>query len=83
MLAPRTLVWARAAQPSRPFFDIEAVDGGHGGSGAGDSFTFTVYFDASQAPVNNAIFGPKAAFTGEMVSGEITIGPPVVLPLLA
>ena len=69
-----------ATEPA--FFDIEAVDGGHGGGAAGDSFTFTVYFDAGQAPLNNAIFGPKAAFTGEMVSGEVTIGAPVVLPLL-
>jgi hypothetical protein len=69
-----------ASEPA--FFEIEAVDGGHGGPAAGDSFSFTVYFDPSQAPVNHSIFGPKATFTGEMVAGEITIDTPTTLPLL-
>lgn len=64
------------------FFDIDAVDGGHGGGAVGDRFAFTVSFDATQAPVNHAIFGPKATFTGEMIAGEITIAAPVALPLL-
>jgi hypothetical protein len=64
------------------FFEIEAVDGGHGGGETGDKFAFTVYFDAKQAPVNYGIFGPKFTFTGEMIAGEVTIGPPVTLPLL-
>jgi hypothetical protein len=64
------------------FFEIETVDGGRGGGVAGDSFAFTVFFDPGQAPVNHAIFGPKATFTGTMEAGEITIGPPVTLPLL-
>ena len=63
------------------FFEIEAVDGGHGG--AGDSFAFTVFFDPDQAPVNYGIFGPKATFTGELVAGEVTIAAPVTLPLLS
>ena len=63
-------------------FEIEAVDGGHGGGAAGDSFAFTVFFDPVQAPLNHAIFGPKPTFTGEMVAGEITIAPPEVRPLL-
>jgi hypothetical protein len=64
------------------FFEIEAVDGGHGGGEAGDKFAFTVYFDPKQAPVNHGIFGPKFTFTGEMIAGEVTIAPPVTLPLV-
>jgi hypothetical protein len=64
------------------FFEIEAVDGGHGGGAAGDGFAFTVFFDPEQAPVNHAIFGPNPTFTGELVAGEITIAAPSVLPLL-
>jgi hypothetical protein len=63
-------------------FEIEAVDGGRGGGAAGDRFAFTVFFDPGQAPVNHAIFGPMFTFTGSMVAGEVTIGPPVTLPLL-
>jgi hypothetical protein len=54
-------------------YEIEAVDGGIGGGKAGDSFTFTVFFDPKDAPLNHAIFGPKFSFTGEMTEGEITI----------
>jgi len=57
-------------------YEIEAVDGGIGGGGAGDSFAFTVFFDPSQAPINHAIFGPKFTFTGKMIEGEITIVDP-------
>ena len=64
------------------FFEIEAVDGGHGGGAGGDRFAFTVFFDPGQAPLNHAIFGPNPTFTGDMVAGEITIGEPVVRPLL-
>jgi hypothetical protein len=70
-----------ASEPA--FFEIEAVDGGHGGAAAGDSFAFTVYFDPAQAPVNYAIFGPKATFTGQMVAGEVTIDTPTTVPLVA
>ena len=69
-----------ATEPA--FFEIEAVDGGHGGGAAGDRFAFTVFFDPQQAPLNHAIFGPKPTFTGEMVAGEVTISAPVLLPLL-
>jgi len=69
-----------ATEPA--FFEIEAVDGGHGAGAAGDSFAFTVFFDQTQAPLNYAIFGPKPTFTGEMVAGEVTIAVPVVRPLL-
>jgi hypothetical protein len=65
------------------FFEIEATDGGHGGGAARDTFVFTVFFDPEQAPLNHAIFGPNPAFTGEMITGEITIAAPAVLPLLA
>lgn len=57
-------------------YEIEAVDGGVGGGKAGDSFAFTVFFDPKEAPLNNAIFGPKFTFTGELVEGEITIVDP-------
>lgn len=69
-----------ATEPA--FFEIEAVDGGRGGGEAGDSFTFTVFFEPGQAPVNHAIFGPKAIFTGQMVAGEVTIDTPTTLPLV-
>jgi hypothetical protein len=67
-----------ATEPA--FYDIEATDGGHGGGAAGDRFVFTVSFDPQQAPVNHGIFGPKATFTGELIAGEVTIGPAVALP---
>lgn len=57
-------------------YRIEAVDGGVGGGPAGDRFAFTVFFDPDEAPVNHDIFGPEFTFTGEMVSGEITIVDP-------
>lgn len=59
-------------------YEIEAVDAGLGGGKAGDSFAFTVFFDAREAPLNHAIFGPKFTFTGEMVEGEITIVDPAL-----
>ena len=57
-------------------FEIEAVDGGIGGAKAGDSFAYTAFFDDKEAPVNFAIFGPKATFTGTLVEGEVTIVDP-------
>jgi hypothetical protein len=65
------------------FFEIEAVDGGHGGGTVGDKFVFTVYFDPKKAPVNHGIFGPKPTFSGEMIAGEVTIQPVAGKPLLA
>jgi hypothetical protein len=65
------------------FFEIAATDGGHGGGAARDTFVFTVFFDPDRAPLNHAIFGPKPAFTGEMIAGEITVDAPAVLPLIA
>jgi hypothetical protein len=70
-----------AAEPAT--FEIEAVDGGRGGGAAGDSFAFTVLFDPQAAPVNHAIFGPRFTFTGDLVAGEVTIGPPVARALSA
>ena len=69
-----------ATEPA--FYEIEAVDGGHGGGAAGDRFAFTVFFDPERAPVNHAIFGPNPTFTGELVAGEVTIAAPSTLPLL-
>ncbi|HEV2010350.1 MAG TPA: hypothetical protein VGS17_04905 [Candidatus Limnocylindria bacterium] len=57
-------------------FEVEAVDGGIGGAAAGDSFAYTAFFDEKEAPVNFAIFGPKATFTGTLVEGEVTIVDP-------
>ncbi|HUZ78985.1 MAG TPA: RnfABCDGE type electron transport complex subunit D [Chloroflexota bacterium] len=58
-------------------FHIEAVDGGGkpgpDGRKLGDSFAFTVYFLKETAPVNFAIFGPSATFTGQIVAGRVTI----------
>jgi hypothetical protein len=65
------------------FFEIEAIDGGHGGGIVGDKFVFTVYFDPKKAPVNHGIFGPKPTFTGEMIAGEVSIQPVAGKPLLA
>lgn len=69
-----------ATEPA--FYEIEAVDGGHGGGATGDRFAFTVFFDSQQAPLNYGIFGPNPTFTGELVAGEITIAAPATLPLL-
>lgn len=55
---------------------IEAIDASRGGGQAGSSFTFTVFFDPKDAPLNHKIFGPKATFTGKMIEGEITIVDP-------
>jgi len=76
-----TTLGSREATESA-FFEIEAVDGGHGGGAVGDSFAFTVFFDPGQAPFNHAIFGPKFTFTGDMVAGEVTIAAPTSLPLV-
>jgi hypothetical protein len=65
------------------FFEIEAVDGGHGGGQARDRFSFIVFFSPEQAPVNHGIFGPNPTFTGELIAGEITIEPAAGLPLLS
>jgi len=59
-------------------FQIEATDGGFGPTAPPDRFAFTVYFDSDEAPVNHAIFGPEVTFTGEMIAGKVTIGPPSV-----
>jgi len=64
-------------------FRIEATDGGIGVGAPPDRFAFTVYFDPAEAPVNHGIFGPEFTFTGEMVAGKITIGPPIGVPLLS
>lgn len=64
-------------------FMIVATDGGPGGAAPPDSFAFTVYFDSDEAPVNHGIFGPEFTFTGEMIAGKITIGPPITVPLSA
>ncbi len=65
------------------FFRIEATDGGIGVGALPDRFAFTVYFDPEEAPVNHGIFGPEFTFTGEMIAGKITIGPPIGVPLAA
>lgn len=54
---------------------------GAGGSAPPDRFAFTVYFDPEDAPVNHGIFGPEFTFTGEMIAGKITIGPPIAVAL--
>ncbi|MFI5266695.1 MAG: RnfABCDGE type electron transport complex subunit D [Chloroflexota bacterium] len=64
-------------KPEPATFHIEAVDGGGkpgpDGRKPGDVFAFSVYFLKDTAPVNFAIFGPSATFTGEMVAGRVTI----------
>jgi hypothetical protein len=62
-------------------FLIEATDGGAGFDRPPDRFAFTVYFDPEEAPVNHAIFGPEAVFTGDMIAGKIRVGPPITVPL--
>lgn len=78
--ATATIGSREAEEPA--FFEIEAVDGGHGGGAAGDRFAFIVYFDPERAPVNHAIFGPNPTFTGELIAGEVTITAPAALPVL-
>jgi hypothetical protein len=63
------------------FFRIEATDGGIGVGAPPDRFAFTVFFDPEEAPLNHGIFGPEFTFTGEMIAGKITIGPPIGVPL--
>ena len=75
-------VGSREAQ-EHALFRIEATDGGVGGQAPPDGFAFTVYFDSDEAPVNHGIFGPEFTFTGEMIAGKITIGPPIGVPLLS
>jgi hypothetical protein len=64
-------------KPEPATFHIEAVDGGGkpgpDGRKPGDSFAFSVYFLKDTAPVNFAIFGPSATFTGDIVAGRVTI----------
>ena len=67
-LAGTTVGSRTAMEPA--FYEIEAVDAGHGGGPAGDRFAFTVFFDPAQAPLNHAIFGPNPTFTGEMEIGR-------------
>lgn len=64
-------------------FMIEATDGGTGAQAQAmrDRFAFTVYFDPEEAPINHGIFGPEFTFTGEMIAGKITIGPPIGVSL--
>ena len=69
-------VGSREAQ-EHALFRIEATDGGVGASARPDSFAFTVFFDPDEAPVNRGVFGPEFTFTGEMIAGKITIGPPI------
>jgi hypothetical protein len=64
-------------------FRIEATDGGIGVGAPPDRFAFTVFFEPEEAPVNHGIFGPEFTFTGEMIAGKITIGPPIGVPLLS
>jgi hypothetical protein len=76
-----TTVGSREAQEHARFM-IEATDGGAGFDAPPDSFAFTVYFDADDAPVNHGIFGPEFTFTGEMIAGKITIGKPITVPVI-
>ena len=73
-------VGSREAQEHARFM-IEATDGGAGFDAPPDRFAFTVYFDPKEAPVNHGVFGPEFTFTGEMIAGKITIGPPIGVPL--
>lgn len=75
-------VGSREAQ-EHALFRIEATDGGVGGQAPPDSFAFTVYFDSDEAPINHSIFGPEFTFTGEMIAGKITVGPPTGLMMAA
>jgi hypothetical protein len=59
-------------------FRIEATDGGFGPAAPPDRFAFTVFFDPAEAPVNHAVFGPEVTFTGEMIAGKVTVGPPAL-----
>lgn len=70
-------IGSRVAEESASF-EIVAVDD----DVAGDSFAFTVFFQPTTAPVNNAIFGPKATFTGQVKNGGVTIRPIQRLPII-
>jgi hypothetical protein len=77
-----TSVGSREASEHARFM-IEATDGGYGSNAPPDRFAFTVYFDPKEAPVNHGIFGPEFTFTGEMIAGRVTIGPPILLPIVS
>ena len=74
------VVGSREAQ-EHARFQIVATDGGSGANATPDSFAFTVFFDPDEAPVNHGVFGPEFTFTGEMIAGKITIGPPIGVSL--
>jgi hypothetical protein len=74
------MVGSREAQ-EHARFQIVATDGGSGANATPDSFAFTVFFDPDEAPVNHGVFGPEFTFTGEMIAGKITIGPPIGVSL--
>jgi hypothetical protein len=74
------VVGSREAQ-EHALFRVVATDGGSGANAMPDSFAFTVFFDSDEAPVNHGVFGPEFTFTGEMIAGKITIGPPIGVSL--
>lgn len=75
----RTTLGSRSAS-EHATYEIEAIDGGVGGRKAGDSFAFTAFFDANEATLNHAIFGPRSTFTGDLIEGEVTIVDPTRSP---
>jgi hypothetical protein len=74
------MVGSREAQ-EHARFRIVATDGGSGPNATPDNFAFTVFFDPAEAPVNHGVFGPEFTFTGEMIAGKVTIGPPIGVSL--
>ncbi len=51
-------------------FEVYVVDDPQG---EGQSFAFTGLFSKDQAPVNYAVFGPNATFTGKLTMGEVVV----------
>jgi len=78
-VAQTTVTLGSRTEGEHATYRIEAVDAGVGGGPVGDSFAFTVFFDAEEAPLNHGMFGPEFTFTGTMTVGEITIIDPAAL----
>jgi hypothetical protein len=71
-----TVTFGDRNQSEPATFRVTAIDRGIGGGDAGDRFEYTVFFDETEAPLNHAIFGPEFTFTGQMISGEVTVVDP-------
>ena len=57
-------------------FKVELIDGGIGGSSAGDSIEITLKPNSVDAPLLFKVFGDNEIFSGKLDVAEITINNP-------